>query len=66
VNRRVNDQAYTIDRDFNCIDLQVYAQQNLSVGWQYGFSISLSAAPGVKFNTNQLNADLFNPAQYGN
>jgi hypothetical protein len=65
VNRRVNEQAYTLDRDFNCIDLQLYARQNLTTGYQYGFSISLSAAPGGKFDTNQLNADLFNPAQYG-
>ncbi|HTB21622.1 MAG TPA: LptA/OstA family protein [bacterium] len=65
VNRRVNEQAYTLDRDFNCIELQLYAHQNLTAGWQYGFSISLSAAPGVKFDTNQLNDELFNPAQYG-
>jgi len=65
VNRRVNEQAYTVDRDFKCIDLQLYARENLSTGWQYGFSLSLSAAPNVKFDTNQLNADLFNPAQYG-
>jgi hypothetical protein len=65
VNRRVNEQAYTLDRDFKCIDLQLYAQENLSTGWKYGFSLSLSAAPQVRFDTNQLNADLFNPAQYG-
>ncbi len=65
VNRRLNQQAYTVDRDFDCIDLQIYARQDLFMGWQYGFSVSLSAAPSVKFDTNQLNSDLFNPAQYG-
>ncbi|MGH7441641.1 MAG: hypothetical protein ACREKE_03090, partial [bacterium] len=65
INRRVNEQAYTLDRDFDCIDLQIYARQDLALGWQYGFSVSLSAAPNVKFDTNQLNSDLFNPAQYG-
>lgn len=65
VNRRPNEQAYTVDRDFSCIDLQLYAHENTSVGWQYGFAISLDSVPGVKIDSNQVTSDLFNPAQYG-
>jgi hypothetical protein len=65
VNRRTNEQAYTVDRDFKCIDLQIYARQNLSLGWQYGFALSLDSVPGVRINSNDLTNGLFNPIQYG-
>jgi hypothetical protein len=65
VDRRINAQAYTVDRDMGCVDLQLYSRQDTTMGWQYGFALSLTAVPGARLNSNDLTNDLFNPVQYG-
>jgi hypothetical protein len=64
-NRRVDEQALSLYRDFNCIDTELYARQTLYGGWQFGFALSLRALPNVRVNSNQVTADLFDPVQYG-
>ena len=64
-NRRTDEQAFSIYRDFNCIDFEVYARETLSTGWQYGFALSLRSVPNLRVNSNQVTADLFDQVQYG-
>jgi hypothetical protein len=64
-NRRVDEQALALSRDFDCIDTEVYARQTLLGGWQFGFALSLRSVPNVRVNSNQVTADLFEQVQYG-
>jgi lipopolysaccharide export system protein LptA len=64
-NRRVDEQAFALYRDFNCLDVDLYARQTLYGGWQFGFALSLRSVPQVRVNSNQVTADLFEPIQYG-
>ncbi len=64
-NRRVDEQALALYRDFNCIDTELYARQTLYGGWQFGFALSLRSVPNVRVNSNQVTADLFDQVQYG-
>jgi hypothetical protein len=64
-DRRVEEQALALYRDFNCIDTELYARQTLYGGWQFGFALSLRSVPNVRVNSNQVTADLFDQVQYG-
>jgi hypothetical protein len=63
--RRLDEQAFSLWRDFNCIDSEIYARETLYGGWQYGFALSLSALPNVRVSSNQVTNDLFQPVQFG-
>lgn len=64
-NRRSDEQALALYRDFDCIDAEIYARQTLLGGWQFGFALSLRSVPKVRVNSNQVTADLFEQVQYG-
>jgi hypothetical protein len=63
--RRLDEQAFSLWRDFGCIDSDIYARETLFGGWQFGFALSLSALPSVKVSSNQVTTDLFQPVQFG-
>jgi hypothetical protein len=64
-SRRLNEQAFSLWRDFTCIDSEFYARETLLGGWQFGFALSLSALPNVRVSSNQVTQDLFQPVQFG-
>ena len=63
--RRLDEQAFSLWRDFTCIDSEIYARETVLGGWQYGFALSLSALPNVRVSSNQVTNDLFQPVQFG-
>jgi hypothetical protein len=63
--RRQDEQAFSLWRDFSCIDTEIYARETLYGGWQYGFALSLRALPGARVSSNQVTQDLFQPVQFG-
>jgi hypothetical protein len=63
--RRLEEQALSLWRDFNCIDAEIYVRETLYGGFQGGFALSLRALPSVRVSSNRVTQELFEPVQFG-
>ena len=63
--KKIDNQAVTLWRDLFCWDLQLFVREKPYTGWQFGFALSLKAAPDVQASSNRLGQDMFSDMQFG-